>query len=351
VTVVDGRVETTPAISGQALDLTAAMAALEARSAELATNPTLLLSLSVVPLQPSIADVSAVAQEIGPLLAGEMTVALWDPVRDEHFAWTITPQDKGHWLTFATSLDAPGQITWRVDEEKVGATVNAQEATLGPARYVDRNVAIPAILDAFRAGGARNINLRVHHFDRTHAVQSGETVSSIGEDYGVPYPWILKANPDLGDNLQVGQEIVVPSPDALLPLPPVENKRIVVSIGKQHLQAFENGQLKFDWVISTGLPDSPTSPGVFQVQTHEGTAYANQWDLHMPWFMGIYKPAADGEVMNGFHGFPSRDQKQLLWTKNLGRPVTYGCILLSTENAETLYQWADEGVIVEVTKS
>ncbi len=86
VTVVDGRVETTPAISGQALDLTAAMAALEARSAELATNPTLSLSLSVVPLQPSIADVSAVAQEIGPLLAGEMTVALWDPVRDEHFA-------------------------------------------------------------------------------------------------------------------------------------------------------------------------------------------------------------------------------------------------------------------------
>jgi lipoprotein-anchoring transpeptidase ErfK/SrfK len=31
--------------------------------------------------------------------------------------------------------------------------------------------------------------------------------------------------------------------------------------------------------------------------------------------------------------------------------VTYGCILLSTENAETLYQWADEVVIVEVTKS
>ena len=79
-------------------------------------------------------------------------------------------------------------------------------------------------------------------------------------------------------------------------------------------------------------------------------AYANQWDLHMPFFMGIYKPSPDGEVMNGFHGFPSRDKKQLLWTKNLGRPVTYGCILLDTKNAEMLYRWADEGVIVEVTK-
>ena len=117
------------------------------------------------------------------------------------------------------------------------------------------------------------------------------------------------------------------------------------------MQAIEDGKVKWDWVVSTGLPDSPTSPGVYQVQSHEGTAYANQWDLHMPFFMGIYKPSPDGEVMNGFHGFPSRDKKQLLWTKNLGRPVTYGCVLLSTENAETLYNWANEGVIVEISKN
>ena len=40
----------------------------------------------------------------------------------------------------------------------------------------------------------------------------------------------MKANPDLGDQLSVGQEIIVPSQDALLPLPPVENKRIKISI-------------------------------------------------------------------------------------------------------------------------
>jgi lipoprotein-anchoring transpeptidase ErfK/SrfK len=28
--------------------------------------------------------------------------------------------------------------------------------------------------------------------------------------------------------------------------------------------------------------------------------------------------------------------------------VTYGCILLSNENAEALYNWAQEGVVVEI---
>ncbi len=63
----------------------------------------------------------------------------------------------------------------------------------------------------------------------------------------------------------------------------------------------------------------------------------------MPWFMGIYRPVPGQEFMNGFHGFPSRDRRQLLWTKNLGHRVTYGCILLSTENAKLLYDWAEPG--------
>jgi lipoprotein-anchoring transpeptidase ErfK/SrfK len=101
-------------------------------------------------------------------------------------------------------------------------------------------------------------------------------------------------------------------------------------------------------VISTGLPTSPTAPGVFQVQSHELNAYADQWNLYMPHFMGFYHPGPNMELMNGFHGFPTRGGGYLLWTGDLGHPVTYGCVLLSLENAETLYNWAEEGVIVEV---
>lgn len=349
ISVEGGQVVTTPAVSGRALNLTTSVAALEANAGRLADNETLNLSLPVVPLEPTLTDVSSVVQEVAPLLSAAVTLNLWDPVRDERITWDVSPQDTGRWIVFEPSATAPGEIAWRVDDERVGGYLDAQEETLGPDRYVDRQVAIPTLIDAFLTRKP-TVTARIQHFDRTHEVTAGETISSIGEDYGIPYPWILKSNPELGDTLAVGQEIIVPSPDALLPLTPVENKRIKVSIGKQHMQAFENGELKFDWVVSTGLPDSPTSPGVFQIQTHEENAYANQWDLYMPYFMGIYRPGPDGQVMNGFHGFPSRDRKQLLWTKNLGRPVTYGCILLSTENAKTLFDWADEGVIVEVSK-
>jgi lipoprotein-anchoring transpeptidase ErfK/SrfK len=347
ITVVDGAVETAPSVTGQAMDLTGSIAALEAQAGELTDSTTLSLSLPIAILQPDVLDVTTIEQEVAPLLQNQITVRLWDPIKDERMTWATTPGDLGRWISFARAED--GQIMWSVDEDAVGAYVTQQQESLGAERYVDRQEAIPALLDAFE-NRSPDIQMRISYFDRTHIVKAGETLSSIAEDYGLPYPWLMKANPNLGDQLAVGQEIIIPSPDALLPLPPVENKRIKVSIGKQRMQAYENGELKWDWVVSTGLPDSPTSPGVYQVQSHEGTAYANQWDLHMPFFMGIYKPSPDGEVMNGFHGFPSRDQKQLLWTKNLGRPVTYGCVLLSTENAEKLYSWADEGTIVEISK-
>jgi lipoprotein-anchoring transpeptidase ErfK/SrfK len=348
VSVEEGQVVTTAALPGQALDVAAAIGALEAGAARLNEAASFDLSLPIVALEPTLTDVSAVVNEVAPLLSQPITIDLWDPVRDERLSWLVSPQEAGHWLAFEPLTTEAGKITWRVDEEKVAAYLDAQQEALGQDRYIDRQKAIPMLVDAF-LNRTPGIALRIQHFDRTHVVESGETISSIGAKYGVPYPWILKSNPKLGDMLSVGQEIVIPSPDALLPLPPVPNKRIKISIGKQHMQAFEDGDVKFDWVVSTGLPGSPTSPGVFQVQTHEEMAYADQWDLNMPFFMGIYKPAPDSTVMNGFHGFPSKDKKQLLWTKNLGRPVTYGCVLLSTENAETLYKWAEEGVIVEIT--
>jgi lipoprotein-anchoring transpeptidase ErfK/SrfK len=87
---------------------------------------------------------------------------------------------------------------------------------------------------------------------------------------------------------------------------------------------------------------------VFQIQTHEPNAYASNWDLWMPHFMGIYRPVPSSDFMNGFHGFPTRGGSTLLWTGDLGHPVTYGCILISSANAAALYEWAEEGVVVEV---
>jgi len=72
--------------------------------------------------------------------------------------------------------------------------------------------------------------------------------------------------------------------------PIAENKRILVSISQQKMWAYENGGGQVEWLVSTGIASSPTLPGVFQIQSHEPNAYAANWNLGMPYFMGIYRP-------------------------------------------------------------
>jgi lipoprotein-anchoring transpeptidase ErfK/SrfK len=132
----------------------------------------------------------------------------------------------------------------------------------------------------------------------------------------------------------------------LLPYPVIPNKRIVISISKQHLWAYQDGQLWEDHKISTGVDKSPTQPGIFQVQTHDPSAYASVWDLTMPNFLGIYE--AWPGFMNGIHGLPTLSNGRLLWGSILGKPASYGCIIMDLKPAERLYNWAENGVVVEI---
>ena len=122
----------------------------------------------------------------------------------------------------------------------------------------------------------------------------------------------------------------------------------MVSISQQRVRVYENGAVKWDWVASTGIDSSPTWTGIYQVLLHDPNAYAGNWNLWMPNFLGVYHPIPGADFINGFHGFPTRGSSQLLWTNSLGTRVTYGCILLSNENAQALYNWAQEGIVVEI---
>jgi LysM repeat protein len=343
--VVAGRVEATPSQVGRALDVAATVAWLKQNAAQVLTEKR--LPLVMVPVQPAITDASAVLAQANQLLANPLSMHAYDPITDEALAWTVAPDVWGTWLSLGVDPADPTQLDWELDTEKVQAFLIEQGAALGPDRYLILDEAVAAVKDAI-AAPSWDVPLRIVHHERQHVVQPGDTLSKLARDYGIPYPWIQQANPEMGETLYSGQTLTIPSPDALLPLPVIENKRIVVSLSEQKMWVYENRALKWEWLVSTGIPSSPTAPGVFQVQTHEPNAYASQWNLWMPHFMGIYRPVPTADFMNGFHGFPTRGGSHLLWTDDLGHPVTYGCILISTENAITLYEWAEEGVVVEV---
>ena len=52
--------------------------------------------------------------------------------------------------------------------------------------------------------------------------------------------------------------------------------------------------------------------------------------------------------MNGFHGAVLLPNGLYLNGNDVNEPSTLGCVMSGNENAEQLYQWAQQGTIVEI---
>jgi lipoprotein-anchoring transpeptidase ErfK/SrfK len=163
----------------------------------------------------------------------------------------------------------------------------------------------------------------------------------------VPPGLVIEANPGVDPNqLTIGQQLTIPSQDFLTPYIPVPGKRIVISLAEQLMRVYQDDQVIWDWPVSTGIESSPTYPGTYQVLSREEMAYASQWDLWMPHFIAIYRAGAD--VYNGIHALPILSSGRRLWEGSLGSPASYGCIILGIEEAETLYNWVEIGVVIVI---
>ncbi len=121
-------------------------------------------------------------------------------------------------------------------------------------------------------------------------------------------------------------------------------KSILVSISEQHLYAYDNGQLIYSFVASTGMRNS-TRVGSFSILDKIPNAYGATWDIWMPDWMGIYY---SGTLENGIHALPILPSGDILWSGYLGTPISFGCVVLGTDTAEQLYNWADIGTPVEI---
>ncbi len=343
IRLVNGQVEATQPVNGRTLDINGTLATLQ-QSDTLADGQ---LDLVMATVQPEVTDASSMVAQATQLLSSFLDFRVYDPMTDDTVYWSLPPERWGNWLTALPDANSVTGLALAIDETLAAAYLTSQQGSqLDESRYIKVDEAVESIQQAI-ANGRTEAFVRVYHNDRQHTVQAGETIIGIAWDYGVPYPWIQGANPGV-DVLSAGQTITIPSVDNFLPYPVVPDKRIVVSITQQRAWVYENGDLKWEWPVSTGIQSSPTWPGIYQVQSHEPNAYAGNWNLWMPNFMGVYQPIPGADFTNGFHGFPTRGGSQLLWTDSLGTRVTYGCILLSNENIQALYNWAEEGVVVEI---
>jgi lipoprotein-anchoring transpeptidase ErfK/SrfK len=121
-------------------------------------------------------------------------------------------------------------------------------------------------------------------------------------------------------------------------------KYILVDISEQHMYVYEGDALLYSFVASTGI-NNATRAGTFAVQSKIPNAYGSTWNIWMPNWLGIYWSHG---LENGIHALPILPSGATLWEGFLGRPVSYGCVVLGTYDAQVLYDWAEIGTPVEI---
>jgi lipoprotein-anchoring transpeptidase ErfK/SrfK len=101
---------------------------------------------------------------------------------------------------------------------------------------------------------------------------------------------------------------------------------VLVNIDKtnQKMTVILNGVEAYEWPVSTGRAGYSTPSGTFTATSMNEVWYSKQWDnAPMPHAIFFIK---DGHAIHGSFE-----------VKNLGRPVSHGCVRISPKNAATLY--------------
>jgi LysM repeat protein len=338
---------------GRFLDVAVTMQDLQEELTEVADQRR--LELTMTPMQPDILDPSPYLEEARVLASQTFVLRAYDPFTNQTLAWTPDQNSFTNWLE--AGLDG---LSLR--EQVFADYVTSQTTTLSqqnPLLYIEPSDAIEKVRQAINESRSQ-VTLRIRYRTATYTVQPGDNGYRIARRNGVPFNLIQQANPnrDWEALLSVGEVINLPSRDEVVPLDPVPNKRIIVNLDTQTLYAYENGQLVFNWLISSGMDQAPTSPGVYQILGHQETATGSSielcgdtscgsWTMH--WFMGIYEVVPG--LVNGFHGRVDLPGGTIMGNGNVGTQYTYGCVMSIDGDAEQLYHWAEEGTMVEIVSS
>ncbi|MBW4437056.1 MAG: L,D-transpeptidase family protein [Pleurocapsa minor GSE-CHR-MK-17-07R] len=339
-----------PGSNGRFLDVAQTLVLLQESLTQVAELQTLDLVMTVA--SPEVLDPMPYMAQAQELAGQSFFIRGYDPFTNETSVWIPDRE------TFVSWLEA-GEDSLSLRATPFAEYVDAQTNALMQENvqlYLEPMDAIEKARTAIEQGRSE-VQLRIHRRNSIHRVEPGDSGYRIARRYGVSFYLLQQANPNRNwdINLSIDEEIVVPSPDLMLPLEPVAHKRIVVDIPTQSLWVFENGALIGNWLISTGMSDAPTSPGIYQVLSHAevaegssvelcGTNGCGTWTMY--WFMGIYE-AVPG-LVNGFHGAVLLPGGRFMGDNTVGRPWTYGCVMSQNDRAEQLYRWADQGTMVEI---
>jgi len=117
---------------------------------------------------------------------------------------------------------------------------------------------------------------------------------------------------------------------------PSDDRWIDINLSQQMLYAYEGNTLVASFVVSTGLPDTPTVTGTYYVWVkllYDDMSGPGYYLPDVPYVMYFYRGY-------GIHG--------TYWHNNFGQPMSHGCVNMETSEAGWLYNWAFVGIPVRV---
>jgi hypothetical protein len=124
----------------------------------------------------------------------------------------------------------------------------------------------------------------------------------------------------------------------------IGEKEVVVSLGAQHLWAYEGEQSILTTFVSTGTAETPevaTPVGQFRIlvklpmETMTGTVNGEPYQVEdVPYVMYF---TDEGHALHGTY-----------WHNNFGAPMSHGCVNLPMDVAEWMFRWAPEGTAVTI---
>ncbi len=124
----------------------------------------------------------------------------------------------------------------------------------------------------------------------------------------------------------------------------IGEKEVVVSLGAQHLWAYEGEQPVLTTFVSTGTAETPevaTPIGQWRIlvklplETMTGTVNGEPYQVEdVPYVMYF---TDEGHALHGTY-----------WHNNFGVPMSHGCVNLPMDVAEWMFRWAPEGTAVTV---
>jgi len=111
---------------------------------------------------------------------------------------------------------------------------------------------------------------------------------------------------------------------------------IDIDLSSQTLTAYEGETPVRSTLVSTGLANTPTPVGRYNIYVkfrYDDMSGPGYYLPDVPYTMYFYRGY-------GIHG--------TYWHSNFGHPMSHGCINLPTEEAGWLFNWASVGTLVNI---